>query len=722
MGNQHGKVVIDGEQYEAQRAHQMFTQMKNDLDMSQVQSQLYEKQILELKEQLASRSTEVSKLKEELDKVKSVLQQKVMRGKPDILATVQEEVVLANQITRKKQGVSGESSTLEAADITLKHFEKDLSSKHLIKTALRNNDFLKNLDKSQVHEIVNCMYEERVQEGNYIIKENEAGDHFYVSAEGTLQVLKNDSVLGEMQPGQAFGELAILYGCTRTASIKAVKDAKIWALERKVFQAIMMHTGIKRQKERMEFLKSVTHLKNLSGEKLAKIADLLEADLLESEQYIVREGEVGDTFYIISDGKVKVTQKVLGFENPKEIRELGRGEYFGEKALLNEDRRTANVIACHPGVELLTLNREAFTSLIGGLTDIDYRDGERLAKWKADVSSNGLDKGLPIPVIDAEFRSIQMSDLDIISTLGIGGFGRVELVQHKKDKTKTFALKSLKKQHVVETRQQDHIFSEKRVMMTCRSPYIVRVYKTFKDKKFVYMLMEVCLGGELWTILRDMSYFDDNTARFAVACVIKALQYLHSLGIIYRDLKPENLLVTRDGYVKLVDFGFAKYVPAGKKTWTFCGTPEYVAPEIILNKGHDHAVDVWAIGILIFELTTGLPPFAASDPMKTYNIILKGIDALDFPKKVSKNAQNIIKRLCRTIPSDRLGYQKNGLSDIMKHKWFQGFDWEGLEKRNMATTPLKRKVIDNFDTSNFDRYNGDVTMPPDELSGWDDDF
>ena len=158
-----------------------------------------------------------------------------------------------------------------------------------------------------------------------------------------------------------------------------------------------------------------------------------------------------------------------------------------------------------------------------------------------------------------------------------------------------------------------------------------------------------------------------------------------------------------------------------------------------------------------FMLTYFRPPFAASDPMKTYNIILKGIDALEFPKKVSKNALNIIKRLCRTIPSDRLGYQKNGLSDIMKHKWvsnvecinnyanyniykntasfvflffnfvshfrwFQGFDWEGLEKMNIANTPLRRKVLNSRDTSNFDRYTGDVVMPPDELSGWDDDF
>ncbi|KAL3877806.1 hypothetical protein ACJMK2_035453 [Sinanodonta woodiana] len=167
-------------------------------------------------------------------------------------------------------------------------------------------------------------------------------------------------------------------------------------------------------------------------------------------------------------------------------------------------------------------------------------------------------------------------------------------VQLSADRSKTFALKCLKKKHIVDTRQQEHIFSEKKIMMECRSVFITRLFKTFKDRKFVYMLMEVCLGGELWTILRDRG-----------TCVLEAFQYLHSKGIIYRDLKPENLLLDSQGFIKLVDFGFAKKIGFGRKTWTFCGTPEYVAPEVILNKGHDFAADYWSLGILMFELLTG---------------------------------------------------------------------------------------------------------------------
>lgn len=131
------------------------------------------------------------------------------------------------------------------------------------------------------------------------------------------------------------------------------------------------------------------------------------------------------------------------------------------------------------------------------------------------------------------------------------------------------------------------------------------MYKTFKDAKYVYMLLEACLGGEVWTILRDRSCFDEYTTRFITACVVEAFDYLHARGIIYRDLKPENLLLDGKGYVKLVDFGFSKRLGYSSKTWTFCGTPEYVSPETILNKGHDRAVDYWALGILMHELLTG---------------------------------------------------------------------------------------------------------------------
>ncbi|XP_010769018.1 cGMP-dependent protein kinase 1-like, partial [Notothenia coriiceps] len=178
-------------------------------------------------------------------------------------------------------------------------------------------------------------------------------------------------------------------------------------------------------------------------------------------------------------------------------------------------------------------------------------------------------------------------------------------VQLKSDTSRSFALKVLKKRHIMDTSQQGHILSERRIMVEAHSPFIIRLYRTFRDSKYLYMLLEACLGGELWTLLRDRGSFDDGMTRFYTGCVVEALAFLHCRGIIYRDLKPENIILDQRGYAKLVDFGFAKKVGLGKKTWTFCGTPEYVAPEIILNKGHDSSADCWSLGILVFELLSG---------------------------------------------------------------------------------------------------------------------
>ncbi|XP_071748038.1 cGMP-dependent protein kinase, isozyme 2 forms cD4/T1/T3A/T3B isoform X2 [Lepeophtheirus salmonis] len=571
------------------------------------------------------------------------------------------------------------------------------------------NDFMKNLELGQIQEIVDCMYVMKYSQGSLIIKEGDVGSIVYVMEEGKVEVSRENKFLSILPPGKVFGELAILYNCKRTATIKAATDCKLWAIERKCFQTIMMRTGLMRQAEHSAFLKSVPTFVNLPEETLIKLADVLEECAYKDGDYIVRQGAGGDTFFIISRGRVKVTKCEPGKTEDKFIRNLHKGEFFGEKALQGDVKRTANIIADDPsGVTCLVIDRDAFHHLISNLEDIKTRYVDLPERKK---------------IIHEEFKILKLSDLRIIATLGVGGFGRVELVQIAGDpKKRSFALKQMKKYQIVETRQQQHIMSEKEIMEESDCHFIVKLFKTFKDRKYLYMLMESCLGGELWTILRDRGNFDDSTTRFYTACVIEAFDYLHSRGIIYRDLKPENLLLDTTGYVKLVDFGFAKKLQVGRKTWTFCGTPEYVAPEVILNKGHDISADYWSLGVLMFELLTGTPPFTGTDPMKTYNIILKGIDAIDFPRTITGRARELIKKLCRDNPAERLGYQKGGIRDIQKHKWFDGFNWDGLRVRSLHP-PITPKIKNQLDTSNFDEYPMDSEgPPPDDTSGWDEYF
>ncbi|CAH1167226.1 unnamed protein product [Phyllotreta striolata] len=526
--------------------------------------------------------------------------------------------------------------------------------------------------------------------------------------DGKVEVSRENKILHHLDSGKVLGELAILYNCQRTATIKAHTDCKLWAIERQCFQTIMMRTGLIRQAEYTDFLKSVPIFKTLPEDTLIKISDVLEETVYANGDYIIRQGARGDTFFIISRGKVKVTMKKPNSAKEEFIRTLGKGDFFGEKALQGDDLRTANVIVDDPeGVTTLVIDRETFNQLISDLDEIR-------TKYKDD----NLEKRR----VDSVFENVTLSDLSVLTTLGVGGFGRVELVQIKGRPSKSYALKQMKKAQIVETRQQQHIMSEKEIMGEANCDFIVKLFKTFKDAKYLYMLMESCLGGELWTVLRDKGHFDDATTKFYTACVVLAFDYLHSRNIIYRDLKPENLLLDNSGYVKLVDFGFAKKLQTGRKTWTFCGTPEYVAPEVILNKGHDISADYWSLGVLMFELLTGTPPFTGSDPMRTYNIILKGIDQIDFPRSITRNAQALIKRLCRDNPAERLGYQKGGISDIQKHKWFDGFNWEGLVNRTLSP-PILPRVQNVTDTSNFDKYPRDTeALPPDDISGWDVHF
>lgn len=469
-----------------------------------------------------------------------------------------------------------------------------------------DNDFLKNIDASQVRELVDSMYSKCIGAGEFVIREGEVGAHLYVSASGEFAVMQNGKVLDKMGPGKAFGELAILYNCTRTASIRVLSEARVWVLDRRVFQQIMMRTGLQRIENSVNFLKSVPLLRNLSDELLAKIADVLELEFYAAGTYIIRQGTAGDSFFLISQGNVRVTQKLTPASlEETELRTLSRGDYFGEQALINEDKRTANIIALPPGVECLSLDRDSFKRLIGDLCELkekDYGDEDRMLAMKQAAQSEDIFGGQA----QQEFPDLKLTDLEVISTLGIGGFGRVELVKaYHQGREDTFALKCLKKRHIVDTKQEDHIYSERTIMLSSKSPFICRLYRTFRDEKYVYMLLEACMGGEIWTMLRDRGSFEDNAAQFIIGCVLQAFEYLHARGIIYRDLKPENLMLDERGYVKLVDFGFAKYIGNSSKTWTFCGTPEYVAPEIILNKGHDRAVDYWALGILIHELLNG---------------------------------------------------------------------------------------------------------------------
>lgn len=300
----------------------------------------------------------------------------------------------------------------------------------------------------------------------------------------------------------------------------------------------------------------------------------------------------------------------------------------------------------------------------------------------------------------AAVSSARIADYNVMNTLGTGSFGRVKLVRHK-GSSKIFALKCLSKSLVIRTKQAEHILAEKEILSSIVHPFIVNVYSTFQDKTTLYFVLEYVIGGEFFTHLRKANRFPEHTARFFAASVVAAFEHLHSRDIIYRDLKPENLLLDREGYLKICDFGFARHIEPASKAWTLCGTPEYLAPEIILNRGHGKAVDWWAMGILLYEMLVGYPPFYSDDRMALYQHILQG--KIEYPRHVSKQARDLISKLLQADLSRRLGNLRHGGRDVRKHPWFRGFDFNALVRRQLPP-PIAISVEGDDDTSLFDEY------------------
>ncbi|KAG7264930.1 hypothetical protein CRUP_027121 [Coryphaenoides rupestris] len=255
-------------------------------------------------------------------------------------------------------------------------------------------------------------------------------------------------------------------------------------------------------------------------------------------------------------------------------------------------------------------------------------------------------------------------------------------------------MKRVSKKHIVAKRQQEHMLFEKKILKAIQSDFIVRLHGAFKDTRYIYMVMEFCSGGEVWTKLKEVGRFAEPVAVFCAACVVEAYAYLHNKNILYRDLKPENLMLDSRGYVKL--------------TYSFVGTPEYMAPEIIKNQGHDFAVDFWSLGVLVYELLAGSPPFSSSEPQKIYGKILDGV--IKYPPYLNEAAKSIISKLCRPRPGQRLGNTKNGIKDVRHHRWFSNMNWHKL------------RVGQGPCYINFDRFPCDQAKVEEEFSGWDRDF
>ena len=382
---------------------------------------------------------------------------------------------------------------------------------------------------------------------------------------------------------------------------------------------------------------------------------------------IVRQGDDGDCFYMLQTGCVGILDA-----SGKEVARLHEGAYFGELALQKSDVRKATCVSRGPS-NLLIMTRSSFTAMRDAFPQV----ASALAKGEAGYA----------PV--AFSSRLGLKDVRLKRALGVGTFGKVWLATHKE---KVYALKQIAKAQVVKKGLVQHVRRERDVMAECAgTTFLVGLSASFQDGQSLYMMMELVPGGELFYYLQSLpGPLPEASARFYTACVVEAFAFLHARFYIYRDLKPENLLICANGYIKVADFSFVKRLRGGK-TYTLCGTPAYLAPEQITRAGHDRGVDWWALGVLTYEMLAGISPFYHEEDMVMFRRIVEvKYSFLPPVPKMSYEAKDLVNALLQKAPHQRLPMGRLGVSALHQHLWFKGFNWDSLRDGKMKAPYVPR--------------------------------
>ncbi|KAI0789767.1 AGC/Akt protein kinase [Abortiporus biennis] len=327
----------------------------------------------------------------------------------------------------------------------------------------------------------------------------------------------------------------------------------------------------------------------------------------------------------------------------------------------------------------------------------DFDDMPAQDEWYEIVGGTGkIQIGLAFQ--PSSGHPLTIDDFELITVIGKGSFGKVMQVR-KRDTSRIYALKTIRKQYIVERNEITHTLAERLVLARVNNPFIVPLKFSFQSQQKLYLVLAFVNGGELFHHLQREQRFNEERSRFYSAELLLALEHLHDLDVVYRDLKPENILLDYTGHIALCDFGLCKLnMKDNDMTNTFCGTPEYLAPEILKNEGYNKTIDWWTLGVLLYEMLAGIPPFYDEHTDQMYQKILTS--PLVFGEEISPLARDILAKLLNRDPHQRLG--NNGADEIKKHPFFaNNIDFTKLIQKKIQP-PFKPCVSSPVDVSNFD--------------------
>ena len=626
------------------------------------------------------------------------------------------ELKKSASVRRKRREVLALESFDDVDSVEIKKIPKSDDQRRKIKEALKSNYLFASLDGGAIDMAVDAMAPNVNKKGSYILKQGESGDDFFVMTDGEVDFFVDGNKVGSAKGAATFGELALIYNNPRAADVVAVSTCHVWSITRLIFRKALAHATTTKHMQHIKMLAEVPSLRALTTNQVNKIAGALKEETFANGVDIIKQGDLGNKFYIISRGEVDV--RVSG----KHVATLKAGQFFGERALIRNEPRDATCRA-KSSVVCLTLEKKHFKSLLGDLAEIRDISKQREREIgvsgspKASAVRKAVGTNAPKPYHHHTFAG-GLDEFKVLRIIGQGTFGRVKLAQHKPS-GRVMAMKCLQKQQIWKQKQVTNVMNEKDAMEHLIHPFILRLLGTYQDTDQLYFFLEIVHGGELWSLLYQsralprvrLGGFEEITARIYAAEVIAGLGHIHDCGYMYRDLKPENLMIDKHGYLKIVDFGFCKRIPSARKSQTLCGTPEYLSPELVLQKGHNHCVDYWAFGCLVFELLTNDTPFADGQQSRIFKKIVNSerLIAHMFTKGFPSKAKSLVTSLLQPNPAMRLGMQVNGPKDIFNHPWFTGIDWTKLaEKRYKA--PYRPKVENELDDRNFDDYGSDNSV------------
>ena len=406
-------------------------------------------------------------------------------------------------------------------------------------------------------------------------------------------------------------------------------------------------------------IEKIKLFKYLNTAKKELIEQNLKIEKFNNGETILLQGDTGNKLYIIKKGKVDF------YLNSKYMKSKVEGDDFGSKSLIVNDRKNLSTIIANGSVECFTLSADVFKNILNPELRQYFLNQYYLNDY-----------------------SLQLKDCENLKTLGRGSYGVVNLVRNKKTK-QLYAVKAMDLIQIKEENILRRVELEKNLLLKMDHPFIAKIVKYIKGEVYLYYIMEYVKGKELFDVMRDINLLNKKQTQFFSSSILEVINYLHNQKIIYRDLKPENIMVLENGYIKFFDFGTVKEIK-NNRTRTFIGTISYMAPEVFTGKGYSFQVDMWSLGIMMYEFICGKLPFGddddVEDPMEFYNEMIN--QNLTFPNFVNDQAfKDLVSKLLIKDPNKRLSQY----IQIKNHPYFSDFDWEKLLSLNLPA-PYKFKL------------------------------